>query len=179
MNGFFQYAVRFTMRPENEGGYVDNPDDGGGATNYGVTQRTLNSWLYAQGRATFPVKELDIPTAEQIYFDRYWYPYHLELIPRVGAAIAIFDAGVLFGPDVSAVRAQAALIGCGATGLRTDGIIGPETASAVAAFLPSTFLAAFRDQLLLRIGDICTSRPINLQFKDGWVNRVNRYLTLS
>ena len=38
----FERALTFVLRWE--GGYVDHPADPGGATNYGVTQRTYDAW---------------------------------------------------------------------------------------------------------------------------------------
>lgn len=177
MNGFFQYAVRFVLA--NEGGFVDDPNDPGGATKFGITQNTLNGWMISRGMVATEVEDLDDQTAQQIYFDLYWRPYSFEMVTRVAPAIAMFDASVLFGPAQAVRRAQAALVACGASTLAVDGKIGRETVAAIEAFYASTFLSSYRDRLLQLIAEIVAARPAAAEFEVGWRNRIDKYLTLS
>ena len=43
----FRAALPFVLRWE--GGFVHHPDDPGGATNQGVTQRVYDAWRAAEG----------------------------------------------------------------------------------------------------------------------------------
>lgn len=176
MSDYFKNAVEFTLKQE--GGYVDDPRDSGGRTNMGITERTYQGWCYARGFKPVPIKDLDEITAEQIYLELFWQPYGLGAITRRAPAIAIFDAGVLFGPDVAAFRAQSALQQCGAA-LEIDCRIGPETCRAIEAFSPGKFLNAFRDQLEDRVNIICDRRPIDDAFRAGWMARIDRYPNLA
>lgn len=79
-----------------EGGYVDHPNDPGGATNRGVTQRTYDAWRKSKGQPTRSVKELTKDEEVLIYYELYWskagcseldYPMN----------IAVFDTAVNCG----------------------------------------------------------------------------------
>ncbi|MFN8988740.1 MAG: glycoside hydrolase family 108 protein [Betaproteobacteria bacterium] len=69
---------------KHEGGYVDHPRDPGGATNLGITLRTLYEWR-GRGVTKHDVKTLTKDEAERIYKARYWD--------------AIKADGLLAGPD--------------------------------------------------------------------------------
>ena len=49
MDDLFKRALQFVLKWE--GGYVNNPNDKGGATNKGITQNTYNAWLKSNGKA--------------------------------------------------------------------------------------------------------------------------------
>jgi lysozyme family protein len=79
-----------------EGGYVDHPNDPGGATNRGITQRTYNNWRRSKGLEERPVRELEKNEEVLIYYENYWaaagcseleYPFN----------IAVFDTAVNCG----------------------------------------------------------------------------------
>ena len=79
-----------------EGGYVDNPKDPGGATNMGVTQGTLSGWM---GRAATreDVKNLSKATAMEIYRKQYWDKIDGDHLPS-GIDYAMLDFAVNSGP---------------------------------------------------------------------------------
>jgi len=52
----FKISLKRTL--ENEGGFVDNPFDSGGRTNYGITQNTYNKY--------YPGKDVKYITDEEI-----------------------------------------------------------------------------------------------------------------
>ena len=54
-----------------EGGYVNHPNDRGGPTKYGVTQKTLSRY-YGYQASIEDVKNLDKSVAYDIY-ERYYY----------------------------------------------------------------------------------------------------------
>lgn len=70
MNDLFKKALQFVLKWE--GGYVDNPNDKGGATNKGITQNTYNAWLKSNGKATKDVKNITQAEVEEIYRKNYW-----------------------------------------------------------------------------------------------------------
>ncbi len=57
-----------------EGGFSNDPEDRGRATNYGITQATLGNWL---GRVATveDVRTLDVVTARDIYGSLYLKPF--------------------------------------------------------------------------------------------------------
>jgi lysozyme family protein len=77
-----------------EGGYVNDPDDPGGATNYGVTVGTMKSLgldLNKDGRVDAnDVKMLTRAQAQQIFVEHYFRrPRLAELPPAVQASVSI------------------------------------------------------------------------------------------
>jgi len=67
-----------------EGGFVDNPKDPGGRTNYGITAATLASARARLKDAGLPedVKDLTKEQALAIYERFYWKPAGCDHIPR-------------------------------------------------------------------------------------------------
>lgn len=61
MRDNFQIAVKFVL--QHEGGYVNDPDDPGGETKYGIAKRF---------HPNVDIKNLTELDAAKIYFDEYW-----------------------------------------------------------------------------------------------------------
>jgi len=77
-----------------EGGFVDNPNDSGGATNYGITEAVARENGYTDDMRMLP-REI----AFKIYEDRYWESLHLTAVELMSSKIAeeIADTGVNMG----------------------------------------------------------------------------------
>lgn len=116
----FDRAVNVIFR--HEGGYADHPLDPGGATNHGVTRRTL---AQARGRPVSKAEVMALTRTEAalIYRARYWEPIRAEELPA-GVDLAVFDAAVNSGPRQAALWLQRTL------GVAADGVIGPLTLAA-------------------------------------------------
>lgn len=108
-----------------EGGFVHHPSDPGGATNLGITRRTLSQ---ARGRSASveDVRRLGREEAASIYRRFYWDPIQGDALPP-GIGLAVFDIAVHSGPARAASLLQEAL------GLAADGIVGPRTLAAAGA----------------------------------------------
>jgi len=65
-------ALAFTLPWE--GGYVNDPDDPGGATNKGITQAVYDAWQEEHGLSHVPVKLIPDATVAAIYERKYWTP---------------------------------------------------------------------------------------------------------
>lgn len=94
MHEKFKKALKFVLKWE--GGYVNNPDDKGGATNKGITQNTYNSWLKANGRQACDVKNITDAEVEQIYWKNYWLKAGCDKMSPKFALLA-FDTAVNMG----------------------------------------------------------------------------------
>lgn len=90
----FQKALSFVLRWE--GGYVNNPNDKGGATNKGITQYTYNTWLVAQGKARKDVKFISDSEVREIYRKNYWIKTGCNKMSKPFAVIC-FDTAVNMG----------------------------------------------------------------------------------
>lgn len=114
---------------QREGGYVNNPADRGGETNYGITKATARANGYAG-----QMRDLPRATAIQIYKRQYWAAARLDEVDAIAPRLAgkLFDIGVNAGPARAGRFLQRALnyfVG----GLAVDGKIGPATLAALHA----------------------------------------------
>lgn len=119
MSGFAQ-ALPIVLR--REGGYVNDPVDRGGATNFGVTQGTYDAWRRRQGAGPRPVTMIEQAEVDAIYYE-YWVDAKCDALPWPASA-AQFDAAVNHGPRAAARLLQRAL------NVKADGIVGPVTLAA-------------------------------------------------
>ncbi len=94
-----------------EGGYVNDPHDPGGETNFGISKRY---------HPHEDIKRMTRERAGEIYLAEYWEPLSCEDMPA-GLAMAVFDCGVNQGVVTAAKLLQEELR------ITDDGIIGPIT----------------------------------------------------
>jgi lysozyme family protein len=80
-----------------EGGYVNDPDDAGGATNFGITQATYNTYRKYRGLHTRPVKQIETAEVREIYQRMFWQP-SFAYINTYPLALALMDTAVQFNP---------------------------------------------------------------------------------
>lgn len=123
----FQRCLAFTLREE--GGYVDDPADPGGATNMGITLATFRTWSDEPDAGAVAVRDMSARTAAAIYRMLYWNPLRADALPA-GVDLSVFDFGVNAGIFGSARLLQRAI---GFSGDAADGCIGPVTLAAVRA----------------------------------------------
>ena len=113
---------------KHEGGYVDHPSDPGGATNMGITRKTLARWRNVSPWWELPksaVQQLTRAEAARIYRAGYWNLCRAGDLPP-GIDLALFDYAVNSGPD-RAIRALQSVLG-----VVVDGLVGPLTIGAAA-----------------------------------------------
>jgi len=164
----FDDAFRRTIG--HEGGYVNDPDDKGGETNYGISKRSYPD---------VNIKDLTLEEAKQIYYKDYWQRQSCHLMedhPEI--AIEVFDTSVNMGVGRGAKIFQEALNLSNRnekdySDIDVDGGIGPKTIS--------TFRACKNKRLLFNVMNILQGEfYINLMRKNevyekyiGWFDRVN------
>lgn len=90
----FEKALKFVLA--REGGYVNNPNDLGGATNKGITQNTYNAWLQSKGQVKKDVKNITDAEVKEIYYQRYWLSVKCDKMSRKFAVVC-FDTAVNMG----------------------------------------------------------------------------------
>ena len=144
-----------------EGGIVDDPNDRGGLTKWGITQRTYDAWRVTTGQGTRPVTQMGDREMRQIYFDEYWTPLRADEMPEDLAA-AVFDMAVNSGHGNAVRTLQRSL------GLDADGVIGPLTIGACAR---GSVLAFLRRRGGF-IQDVIRKHPSDVEFLEGWINRL-------
>ena len=170
-----------------EGGYVNDPHDPGGATNFGVTIQTMKGLgldLNGDGKVDIAdVKALTRAQAAAIYVKHYYEAPRINLLP-VPLQASVFDMQVNAGAN--AVKILQRLTSAFGRSIEDDGAIGPATAAAVkAAFeaAPEHLVDAYgieRRNYYYRLAD---QRPASRKFarrvdggKGGWIVRAEEFM---
>jgi lysozyme family protein len=164
----FKIALKFTLKWE--GGYVNHPKDPGGATKYGITQRTYDE---CRKRLDLPEKhiaKLTYEEAEKIYFHEYWAVV-AGLTDQLWFEfrVVLFDTFVQFGIRGGTMLWQQAL------GIKPDGIWGPITKSVTNTYInqkgeTTASLALIGERIKYRAKRV-REAPGQLVFLSGWLNR--------
>ncbi|MCP8884243.1 glycoside hydrolase family 108 protein [Devosia sp. XJ19-1] len=158
----FEVCLAHVLR--HEGGYVDHPADPGGATNMGITRKTLARWRNVTPWWDLPksaVREMTHGEAGQIYRALYWSLCRAEDLPT-GMDLAVFDYAVNSGPDRAVRTLQAAL------GVVVDGRVGPLTVGAAKRANAASVINAICDRRLGFLKALSTFST----FGRGWSRRV-------
>lgn len=160
-----------------EGGYVDHPDDRGGATCHGVTEVVARAYGY-HGR----MQDLPRSVAKAIYRERYWTQPRFDQVAEHSTAIAeeLLDTGVNMGTGTAATFLQRALNVLNAEGkvypdVVVDGAIGRLTITALRAFLAArgkdghvVLWKMLNAQQSVRYIELAEGRPSQEAFQFGW-----------
>jgi lysozyme family protein len=157
-------ALKFVLRWE--GGFVDHPNDPGGRTNKGVTQKVYDAWRSRQGHATRDVKLIEDAEVHAIYATDYWLPPRCDLL-ATPLDLVQFDTAVNMGVG-RAVRFLQGALGCG-----VDGDFGPATERAVAGCDTGSLLTAYCDRREAFYRSLAQKNPKLGVFLKGWMNRLN------
>lgn len=166
MEANFFYSLELVLK--HEGGFVDHPDDPGGATNKGITHKTYSEFL---GRPLEDVDELkNIPDehVQLVYKQGYWNKVNADELAD-GLDFATFDWAVNSGPS-RAAKALQSLVDA-----KEDGIIGPRTMELIQKRDPVILLhelANVRDTYYRSLKHFAT-------FGKGWLRRNKETLELA
>lgn len=119
-----------------EGGFVDDPSDSGGATNYGITECVARNYHYDGDMCDLP-REL----AFEIYAEQYWHSVNGDQLADFSHALVeeVVDAAVNIGPSTAGRILQRCLNVFNQRGdlfpdIIVDGQIGPATLTALAGY---------------------------------------------
>jgi lysozyme family protein len=166
------FSKAFAYLMQNEGGYVDNPNDTGGKTKFGITEGIYS--FYLDRRASEDdMMSITKDIAQAVYKKFFWDPLKLDEVVSDGVATAIFDQVVNRGQS-SVSRDVQRLIG-----VKTDGIVGHLTIMAINEQDPKEFIINFSRVTAFAYKSIAANNPSKQEFLTGWINRANRLLTLA
>ena len=139
-----------------EGGYVNDPKDPGGETNFGIAKRS---------HPDVDIKNLTKDGAKEIYKEHYWDGNKVESLPEELRHI-YFDMCVNQGKSRGVKILQRAANAKGAD-LVVDGGLGPKTIAA----LDGVELDRVRAYRIKYYADLVTRKPDLEKFYFGWFRR--------
>lgn len=162
---------------EREGGYVNDPADSGGETNYGITAYLARSYGYEGA-----MRDLPRETAFDIYVSQFWLSVGADHLIAISEAVAaeVVDTSVNLGPDRAGKILQRALnvLNVGGTlydDLIVDGYIGVLTLKALQGYLQRREEAVLVKALNVLQGsfyiDLAERRPKDERFMYGWFKK--------
>ena len=144
----------FNLLIEFEGGFVDNPNDKGGATKHGISKKQYPD---------LDIENLTLDKAKEIYRRDYWDRYKCRFLPD-SLSIALFDSVVNSNAKRMTKFLQQAL------GVTADGVIGNQTIGAANRLPEKKVLNDFLD---LRLEYLMSLKDWK-HFGNGWGARVSK-----
>lgn len=151
----FEQAVLKTLL--NEGGFVNNSSDPGGATKYGITQADMPD---------VDISKITPHQAIDYYQEHYWKPFYND-IENQFIGEKIFDMGVLFGIGEAVKLLQLTLQ------IKNDGLFGPVTLQEVNDSDSVSLLLGYKSTLVQHTLGIGSAKPNERIFVSGWIKRIN------
>lgn len=151
----FARAIAYILRPDVEGGLVDDPDDPGGLTNLGYALHEHPEMTADQIRALTPA------TVAPLYQREYWEPIHGSELPDA-TAFALFDVAVNSGVTKAIRLLQTALR------IPVDGLMGTQTIHAAQIAPPKSLVRDLFEQRLA----LMEAQPNYAHAGKGWRRRV-------
>lgn len=150
----FDRAWAFIQRDDVEGGsrFVDDPQDPGGATRWGISQRSY---------PREDIRNMTETRAKFLFKRDYWDVCHCDALPEP-IAIALADSSFNQGPAKAVQLLQEAL------GVHADGIVGRNTIQAAKSQDAEEVIAQFLSHRALRYS------AGQLRFRRGWLLRTYR-----
>jgi lysozyme family protein len=170
-----------------EGGYVNDPDDPGGATNFGVTIHTMRALgldLDEDGDVDArDVRRLTRARAVDIFVEHYFQRPRIAMLPEVLQA-SVFDMYV--NSSSNAVKILQRLLRDMGLDIAVDGVIGPQTARAAhaaAGQAPGHIADAYGIARRNYYYAIADRRPASRKYarrrdggKGGWIARAEEFI---
>lgn len=176
----FRSAIAFVLK--NEGGYSNDKNDNGGATNFGISTRFLkliNKDIDGDGHVTSKdVKALTENRSIELYREYFWDHYRLNELRDVTISTKALDLFVNMRGISAGKILQRACNNCGAA-LKVDGIPGSKTLNSLNSI---SLFGVTKEQLLSEIRKeqadfyhaIVKADKTQKKFLKGWLARAAR-----
>ena len=145
----------FNRLISHEGGYINNPNDPGGETKFGISKRSYPS---------LNIANLTLEMAKAIYLKDFWVPLGEETHPAI--KFQAFDFAVNSGIQTAIRKLQQAI------GVADDGNFGPISRKTLNEMPPSAVLFLYNAKRI----EFYTSLSTFSTFGKGWVRRIAKNL---
>lgn len=147
-----------------EGGFVNDPDDAGGATNKGVTIATFRKF-YGEDATIEQLKHITDEQWLNIFKVGYWDKYKADDIRDQSIANLCVDW--LYNSGIVAVKRVQKIVG-----VVDDGIVGSKTIEAINAKASRSLFYQIRAARIAFVETIARNKPSQRKFLQGWKNRI-------
>ena len=176
----FNKAVLTIIR--HEGGFCNDPDDPGGATNYGISLRflltqpdpTLGDFDGDGDIDAADIAKMTIEDAKKVYFDYWWLKYNYEAIDDLVLATKVFDMSVNMGGKQAHTLLQRAILACGIPVVE-DGALGPKCFGAMSSITAAgggdALLSSLRSEQGGFYRTLICLKPVFEKYRKGWLRR--------
>lgn len=152
-----------------EGGFSHLSADKGGATKFGITQKTLSTWR-EKAVSVDEVKQLTEDEAKAIYRALYYTRPKINSLPPPLNNL-IFDFAVNSGPQRAIMALQTIV------GVKPDGVLGALTLAAISTFpFLETIINRVVKERVLMYARIVKKDPSQLVFILGWIERAFSFI---
>ena len=151
---FFE-AIEIILK--HEGGYVNDPDDPGGETKYGISKRSFPQ---------YDIKNLSIEDAKDIYRRHFWDVSKAEKL-KDELRLDYFDMCVNMGQRNAVKCIQKAINNAPGDKIAVDGRIGPQTIRESKRIS----VGRFRSFRVLYYAKLIMKKPTLEKFWYGWFKR--------
>ena len=153
-----------------EGGFVDNPNDPGGRTNKGITQKEYDKFRSERGFSPADVKDIVDIEVQDIYYLDYFLPAHADLFSDIKVQWKVFDIAVNMGIG-RALRFVQKIIG-----VSPDGQFGPKSQAALLTYQINSdwgpsMLGALVNLQTEKYQALVANNPKLAVFLKGWLRR--------
>ena len=154
-----------------EGGFVNDPDDLGGATNKGITLATYTQYRREKGLSLPSIEDLKNISNDEwmsILKTYYWNRWKADSIKNQSVANILVDW--VWGSGIHGIKRPQRMLG-----VKDDGIVGSITLHALNSLNQQNLFDKIKADRVLYLDEICLKRPVNSKFKKGWLNRLNDF----
>lgn len=171
----FNYAIRVILK--HEGGWVSDPADPGGETNFGISmliigrEKITDEELGVKNTGPGWLKNMKVENASAIYKKYFWDRYGYDRIVDDRVATKICDAGINFGSARAHRMAQFVCNQIRGSFLKEDGIIGKDTIKIINLINPEEFISVYSDRMMEYYQSIVDKTPRLKKFLWIWEKR--------
>jgi lysozyme family protein len=156
-----------------EGGFANDPNDHGGATNIGVTLSTFQSVGYDNNHdGHIDIEDLKLLTTDEamaICKKGYWDSWKADFINNQSIAETLVEW--IWGSGRWGIIIPQRLLG-----VPDDGLVGQHTLDAINGANQKWLHEKIRLAKLDFIANLIKTHPDQEKFRDGWIRRINEYV---
>ena len=167
----FDIAIKTVL--SDEGGLVENAQDPGGATKFGISlhfyQQNIKKWA-----DKYDIEDLTVDDAKAIYQKYFWTPNRYNMIASQKIATKVFDIAVNIGTTHANKCLQKATLASSDMIIEADGILGDRSFYVVNHCPEEQLYTAFKAEVASYYRNLVEQNPKLQVFLDGWLKRCYR-----